>query len=92
MASYYMLWYRITDHVQLNRRGGEDIYDITMYTFKHLLEKGLLHLFGELFLNEILHNRVEPLDRTSCTLALGIRDNEPICPEQVRFTSGLASG
>jgi hypothetical protein len=41
-----------------------------------------LHLFGELFLAEILHQRVEPLDRTACTLSLGIRDNEPICPEE----------
>ena len=58
-------------------------YSINIQDLKNMLEKGLFHLFGELFSAEVSSLQTEPPDRSECVLPLGRKADQFLCPETV---------
>ena len=52
---------------------------------KNLLEKGLFHLFGELFTAEVNSVRLEPPNIAECVLSMGKKSGQTLCPEYECF-------
>ena len=60
-------------------------YSIDISDFKFQAEKGLFHIFGELFTSEINFVRNDQPDITSCALSLGKNAGQSTCPEHESF-------
>ena len=60
-------------------------YSIDISDFQFQAEKGLFHIFGELFTSEINFIRNDQPDITSCALSLGKKAGQSTCPEHESF-------
>ena len=62
-----------------------DEYQIDLWDFTFLTEKGLFHVFGEYFTSEINLLRNDQPDITSCVLSMGKKAGQSTCPEHESF-------
>ena len=60
-------------------------YKIDLSTVKYVAEKGFFHIFGEFFTSELSFIRNDSPDKTECTLSLGEKAGQSLCPEQESF-------
>ena len=60
-------------------------YSIDISDFQFQAEKGLFHIFGELFTSEINFIRNDQPDITTCALSLGKKAGQSTCPEHESF-------
>ena len=63
----------------------DDEYQIDVWDFTFLTEKGVFHVFGEFFTSEINFLRNDSPDITSCVLSLGRKAGQATCPEHESF-------